>query len=156
MCVSAGCGAGTGVWGFEGEVYHDPGLASATDSPSHREATCQSPPPHWPESVGCPLPVSKHISTFFSFFLLTHSHFISFHPDLYLSLWQVTCFWLCVCLCSQVCPGWYYCYPRSLRLWQDCDLTVPVQVFQQWCHHLCGLWRAWKWDVWSVERFPWG
>ena len=62
-----------------------------------------------------------------------------------------------VCVCGvQLCTGWHYCYTGGLWMWKDSDFAVIVQVFQQWCHHLCWLRRAWKWNVWSAAGFPRG
>lgn len=56
----------------------------------------------------------------------------------------------------QVCSRRNNSYPRSLWLWQNCYLPVPLQVFQLWRHYLCRMWRKRKWDVWSIKRFSRG
>lgn len=56
--VPSGCGDGAGVWGCEGEVYHDAGVACQTGQACHREATCQSPAADRTEGAGRPFSVS--------------------------------------------------------------------------------------------------
>jgi len=57
---------------------------------------------------------------------------------------------------TQVCTRGHNSDSWGVWLWEDCDLAVSLKILQQWCHHLCRLWRTRKWNVWSTERFPWG
>lgn len=56
----------------------------------------------------------------------------------------------------QVCSRRNNSYPRSLWLWKNCYLPIPLQVFQLWRHYLRRMRRKRKRDVWSVERFSGG
>lgn len=55
----------------------------------------------------------------------------------------------CILYLLKVCAGWHYCHSWSLWLWQDCYISISVQIFQLRCHHLCRMWGARKWNVWG-------
>ena len=43
----------------------------------------------------------------------------------------------------QMCPRWYHGYSRRLRLRQDGDFSIAIEILQQWCHRLRWLWWTW-------------
>lgn len=55
-----------------------------------------------------------------------------------------------------MCTGRNYCNPWGFWLRKDSDISVSIQVFQQWCDHLCRMWWKRKWDVWSPPGLPRG
>lgn len=111
--------------------------------------------------------VNTHTHTHTNFYLLVHQFLLPFYlPFSCFSLHNVLSpfplsFTLTpshppLLMSSQMCPGRNHCNPWCLWLWQNCHITITLQILQFWCHYLCRMWRERKWNVWSIERFPRG